>query len=92
MDTANTLYEKFTDSNNPKIIIDSAHEIKKHFSNVLEKEPNDEIGEELLYLFGGKKENFDWQLFLTILFINDSSLSSGTVISSPFNNLIIFSI
>lgn len=74
MDAAHTLYEKFIGSNNPKIIIDSVHEIKKHFSNVSEKEPTDEIGEELLYLLGGKKETFEWQLLITILFINDEKL------------------
>ena len=70
MDTAHTLYEKFTDSDNPKIIIDSALEIQRHFSKIIEKEPSNEIGEELLYLLGGKNEKIEW---LTLLLILDSN-------------------
>ena len=75
MDTAHSLFEKIVGSNNSEIIVKSAHEIKKHFSNVSRKEPADEIGEELLYLLGGKKETFEWLLLLTILYVNDEKCS-----------------
>jgi hypothetical protein len=75
MNTANKLYETFTKSTDPKEIFDTAHEIKQHFIKVTDKDPADEIGEELLYLLGGKKETFEWLLLLTILFVNDEKCS-----------------
>jgi hypothetical protein len=76
MDTAHTLYENFKGSDNPKLIVNSAIEIQKHFSNILEKEPTDEIGEELLYLLGGKKEKIDWIALVLILDSNDEMLDN----------------
>ena len=71
MDTAHKLYEIFTKSANPKDILDAAYEIKKHFVNVSDKEPSDEIGEELLYIIGAKKETFEWFVLLIILCMNE---------------------
>ena len=70
MNAAHKLYEMFTKSTDPKVIIETAYEIKKHFANVSEKEPADEIGEEFIFLIGGKKESFEWLLLLIILYIN----------------------
>ena len=70
MNTAHKLYETYTNSTHSKVIFDTAHEIKKYFKNVRKKEPGDEIGEELLYLLGGKKETFEWVLFLIIIYLN----------------------
>ena len=70
MDTAQTLYEKFIGSSDATAIIESALEIKKHFSDVLKMEPINETGEELLYLVGGKKGTLEWHFLLLILYIN----------------------
>lgn len=76
MDTAHTLYEKFTDSDNPKIIIDSAIEIQRHFSDVIEKEPASETGEELLYLLRGRNEKIEWIVLLLILDSNNEMIDN----------------
>ena len=70
MNNAQTLFDTFSTGIDPKIIIASAHAIKKHFSNVCDQSPQDEIAEEFLYLIDAKNESFEWMLLLIILQIN----------------------
>ena len=71
MNSAHKLYETFTKSTDPKVIVNTANEIKQHFAIVSDKEPRDEIGEDFLYIIGGKKETFEWFVLLIILYTNE---------------------
>ena len=74
MDLANTIYDAFVKSTDPKVIIEKASEIKAHIKSIGNKEPNDEVGEELLYLLGAKKESIEWLLLLTIIDRDDDKI------------------
>lgn len=70
MDNAQKLFDTFTKSTNPTIIIEAAHEINKHFKWIWGQEPTDEIGEEFLYIISAKQESFEWLLLMMIHQIN----------------------
>ena len=87
MNTASKLYETFVGSSDPKIIFDTAYEIKNHFENVSAKNPIDEIGEELLFLMGAKKETFEWYLLLLILYSNETGYEQYYKYLNNYDNI-----
>ena len=70
MNNAQQLYDKFTKSTDPKIIVKTAHEINKHFKWIWGQEPIDEIGEEFLYIIDAKQESFEWLILMMIHQLN----------------------
>ena len=70
MNIAQQLYDSFTKNTDPKIIIETAHEINKHFKCIWGQDPIDEVGEEFLYIIDAKQESFEWLILMMIHQLN----------------------